>query len=102
MSGGAEMIAGAVVQHVAGKLSSMVWDRIGMLWNFKDDVEEMESKMGSLQLALSYADKRSQGTEDEWVQHWLKKYKSVAYAIEDALDELEANAMIWKNSTCTD
>nr|CAB3475379.1 unnamed protein product [Digitaria exilis] len=84
MSGGAEMIAGAVVQHVAGKLSSMVWDRIRMLWNFKDDVEEMESKMGSLQLALSYADKRSQGTEDEWVQNWLKKYKSVAYAIEDA------------------
>jgi aquaporin TIP len=93
MSGGAEMIAGAVVQRIAGFLGDIAWDRIELLWSFKEDVKDMESRMGGLQLALTYADKCSQGIEDEWVQHWLKKYKSVAYYIEDALDELEA----WRN-----
>jgi aquaporin TIP len=32
------------------------------------------------------------------VRHWLKKYKSVAYDMEDTLDELVADAMIWENS----
>jgi aquaporin TIP len=36
--------------------------------------------------------------DDALAQHWLKKYKSVSYDIEDAIDELEANATIWKNS----
>jgi aquaporin TIP len=35
------------------------------------------------------------------VQHWLKKYKSVAYDVEDTLDELVTDAMIWENSKCT-
>jgi aquaporin TIP len=101
MSGGAEMIAGAIVQHVASKLGQTAWDRMGMLWSFKDDVQDMEDKMVTLQVALTCADKRSRGTDDALAQHWLKKYKSVAYDIEDALDELEANATIWKRSTST-
>lgn len=54
--------------------------------------------MVDLQAVLSSVDKHSRGTEDSQVQHWLKKYKSVAYDIEDVLDELETDAMIWKNT----
>ena len=93
MTGAAEMVAGAVVEHVAGKLSETTLERIGgMLWNFKDDVQDMKKQMGTLQVVLSYADKRSRGRgttdDDALAQHWLKKYKSVAYDIEDAVDEL--------------
>nr|CAB3479385.1 unnamed protein product [Digitaria exilis] len=98
MSGGVEMIASAVVQRVAGMLGDIAWERLQLLWNFKEDVQEIEGKMVDLQVTLSYADKHSRGTEDTPVQHWLKKYKYVAYDMEDALDELEADAMIWKNS----
>ena len=103
MTGAAEMVAGAVVEHVAGKLSETTLERIGgMLWNFKDDVQDMKKQMGTLQVVLSYADKRSRGRgttdDDALAQHWLKKYKSVAYDIEDAVDELEANATIWERS----
>jgi aquaporin TIP len=101
MTGGAEMIAGAIAKHVAGKLSQTAWERMGMLWSFKEYVQDMENKMVTLEIALSYADKRSRGRgtdDDALTQHWLKKYKSVAYDIEDALDELEANATIWKRS----
>uniref|UniRef100_A0A0D9VC99 NB-ARC domain-containing protein n=1 Tax=Leersia perrieri TaxID=77586 RepID=A0A0D9VC99_9ORYZ len=63
----------------------------------------MESKMTDLKVALSYADKRSRETDDDALvlRHWLNKYKAVAYDMEDTLDELLANAMIWKNSQCT-
>lgn len=102
MSGAVEMIAGAVVKHVTGKLSQTAWERMGgMFWNFKDDVHDMEDKMVTLQVALSYADKRSQGRgtgDDTLVHHWLNKYKSAAYDIEHAMDELEANATIWNRS----
>ena len=103
MTGEAEMVAGAVVEHVAGKFSETTLERIGgMLWNFKDDVQDMKKQMGTLQVVLSYADNRSRGRgttdDDALAQHWLKKYKSVAYDIEDAVDELEANATIWERS----
>jgi hypothetical protein len=101
MSGGAGMIAVAVVQRVAGMLGDVAWERVKLLWNFKGDVQEMEIRMGDLKVVLRYADKRSRETDSEPVHHWLKKYKHVAYDIEDALDELEADAMIWKNSPCT-
>ena len=90
------------MKHVAGKLSQTAWERMGgMLWNFKGDFQNMEDKMVTLQVVLSYADKRSRGRgtdDDALAQHWLKKYKSVAYDIEDAMDELEGNATIWKRS----
>uniref|UniRef100_A0A0D9YMB9 NB-ARC domain-containing protein n=1 Tax=Oryza glumipatula TaxID=40148 RepID=A0A0D9YMB9_9ORYZ len=103
MSGGAEMIAGAVVQRAARMLGDIAWERIQLLWNFQEDAQEMESKMTDLKVAHSYADKRSRETDDDALvlRHWLNKYKSVAYDMEDTLDELLTNAMIWKNSRCT-
>lgn len=53
------MIAGAVVQRVAGILGNYAWERIELLWNFKEDAQEMEKKMIDLKVALNYADKRS-------------------------------------------
>jgi hypothetical protein len=44
------------------------------------------------------AENRSQGSE--LVRLWLKKLKYAAYNIEDMIDELEANTMIWRSSKC--
>ncbi|TKW18844.1 hypothetical protein SEVIR_5G458201v4 [Setaria viridis] len=101
MSGGPDMIASAVIQHVGSMLGDKAWERIKLLWNFENDAKEMKDKMFNLQVALNNAEKRSQESEDALARLWLKKYKSVAYDMEDTLDELGANAMIWRNSTCT-
>uniref|UniRef100_K3XEL1 Uncharacterized protein n=1 Tax=Setaria italica TaxID=4555 RepID=K3XEL1_SETIT len=95
------MIASAVIQHVGSMLGDKAWERIELLWNFENDAKEMKDKMFNLQVALNNAEKRSQESEDVLARLWLKKYKSVAYDMEDTLDELGANAMIWRNSTCT-
>ncbi|XP_062231208.1 disease resistance protein RGA2-like [Phragmites australis] len=100
MSGGAEMMAGAVVQRVAGMLGQAAWQRVELLWTFSDDVEEMKDKLVAVQAVLVDAEKRSRGSEGAPVQVWLKKLKSAAYNIEDTLDELEANTMIWRSRTC--
>ena len=90
------MVAAAIVQRVASKLGNIAWERIELMWRFKEDAQEMKDKMVTLQVALSHADKHIRGTDDALAQHWLEKYKSLAYDIEDGLDELEANALIWK------
>jgi aquaporin TIP len=98
MSGGAEMIAGAVVQRVAGMLGQAAWERVELLQRFIDDFEEMKGTLITVQAVTADAENRSQGSES--VRLWLKKLKYAAYNIEDMIDELEANTMIWRSSTC--
>ncbi|CAD6234988.1 unnamed protein product [Miscanthus lutarioriparius] len=99
MSGGAEMVAGAVVRRVAGMLGEAAWERVELPWMFKDDVEEMKNKLVTVQAVMVDAENRSHGSAS--VRLWLKKLKSAAYNIEDTMDELEANTMIWRSTTCS-
>jgi aquaporin TIP len=98
MSGGAEMIAGAVVQRVASMLGQATRERVELLWRFGDDVEGMKRTLITVQAVMADAENRSQ--DSELVRLWLKKLKSAAYNIEDTVDELEANKNIRRSSTC--
>jgi aquaporin TIP len=98
MSGGAEMIAGAVVQRVASMLGQATRERVELLWRFSDDVEGMKRTLITVQAVMADAENRSQ--DSELVRLWLKKLKSAAYNIEDTVDELEANKNIRRSSTC--
>uniref|UniRef100_A0A0A9HJ36 Uncharacterized protein n=1 Tax=Arundo donax TaxID=35708 RepID=A0A0A9HJ36_ARUDO len=99
MSGGAEMIVGAVVQNVASMLGQAALERVELLRRFTDDVMEMKGNLVTLQAVLADAENRSRGSES--VRLWLKKLKSASYNIEDTLDELEADSMTQKNNSCT-
>jgi aquaporin TIP len=98
MSGGAEMITGAVVQRVASMLGQATRERVELLWRFSDDVEGMKRTLITVQAVMADAENRSQ--DSELVRLWLKKLKSAAYNIEDTVDELEANKNIRRSSTC--
>jgi aquaporin TIP len=92
------MIAGAVVQRVAGMLGQATRERVELLWRFSDDVEGMKRTLITVQAVMADAENRSQ--DSELVRLWLKKLKSAAYNIEDTVDELEANKNIRRSSTC--
>jgi aquaporin TIP len=92
------MIAGAVVQRVAGMLGQATRERVELLWRFSDDVEGMKRTLITVQAVMADAENRSQ--DSELVRLWLKKLKSAAYNIEDTIDELEANKNIRRSSTC--
>lgn len=69
MSGGAEMIAGAVVQRVAGMLGQAAWERVELLQRFSDDFEEMKGTLITVQAVMAVAENRSQVSES--VRLWL-------------------------------
>lgn len=99
MSGGAgEMIAGAVVKQIAGKLVDLAMGEASLQWKFKDDVVKMTGKMQDLEAVMRDADNRCRrgGSDGEAVGRWVTKFKSAAYDTEDMLDELDANELIKK------
>uniref|UniRef100_A0A0D9VCA0 NB-ARC domain-containing protein n=1 Tax=Leersia perrieri TaxID=77586 RepID=A0A0D9VCA0_9ORYZ len=82
--------------HVARMLGDIAWERIQLLWNFQEYVQEMESKMTGLKDALINADKPTIETDGDTLmrRQWLNTYKSVAFDMEDTLDELMRNIMV--------
>ncbi|EMS64206.1 hypothetical protein TRIUR3_09640 [Triticum urartu] len=95
------LIARAVGNQVASKLGELVKDEIALLWGFCDNVEGLREKMEDLDALMRDADDRlRRGERDgEAVGRWLAKYKSVAYDIEDMLDNLDATMLIEKTQS---
>ncbi|XP_072997408.1 disease resistance protein RGA2-like [Typha latifolia] len=82
-----ELVASAVVRELLKKLSSKLWSELGLLWNFKKDLDDMKTTLLSVQAVLTDAEKRS--FNDESVSLWLKRLKAAAYDIEDMVDQIQ-------------
>uniref|UniRef100_J3L7N7 Uncharacterized protein n=1 Tax=Oryza brachyantha TaxID=4533 RepID=J3L7N7_ORYBR len=91
MSGGGGMLD-SVVNRVAGKLWDLVVEEASLLRSFEEDVDDMMETMADLEAVLQDADDRARqgGRDGARVKWWLTKLKSVAYDVEDVLDELDA------------
>ncbi|EMS63888.1 Putative disease resistance protein RGA3 [Triticum urartu] len=91
MVGVGDMIASAVVKQVTSRLIKIAGDEIALQWKFKGDVDKMVDKMKDLEAVMHDADNKvSQGGDvGKKVGRWLLKLKSVAYDVEDLLDDLD-------------
>uniref|UniRef100_A0A0E0N7E0 Peptidase A1 domain-containing protein n=1 Tax=Oryza rufipogon TaxID=4529 RepID=A0A0E0N7E0_ORYRU len=96
MSGVGEMIASSVARRVASKLGDLAVEEATLLWRFKDDVNDMKEKMRDLVAVMQDADDkvRQVGKDGAVARRWLSKVKSVAYDVEDVLDEFDAAQLI--------
>nr|BAJ97003.1 predicted protein [Hordeum vulgare subsp. vulgare] len=92
----AGILASAVGSRIAGKLGELATEEATLQWQFKEDVEDMAEKMKDLEAVLHDADERSRrgGSDGQVVGRWLTKFKSLAYDVEDVLDELETADLI--------
>jgi hypothetical protein len=92
MVGVGEMIASSVVKEIVGRLTQPVIDEIALQWGYKGEVQQMVEKMKDLAALMHDADIRLRRGEENGkaAGRWLMKLKSVAYDIEDVLDDLEA------------
>ncbi|XP_044983283.1 disease resistance protein RGA2-like isoform X3 [Hordeum vulgare subsp. vulgare] len=99
MSGFGEIIASAVGKQIASKLGEVAAEEATLQWRFKDDVDIMADKMQDLEAVLHDADDRlrRRGRDGEAVGRWLTKFKSVAYDVEDVLDDLDAIELLKKS-----
>ncbi|KAJ3693773.1 hypothetical protein LUZ60_009253 [Juncus effusus] len=91
MAGGGvgEMLVSAVVKEVLGKLSSQMWEQIGLIWGFNNDMKEMTKNLEMVDAVLDDAERKS--FMDKPICQWLKELKSAAYAIEDMMCDFETN-----------
>ncbi|KAF8665845.1 hypothetical protein HU200_053924 [Digitaria exilis] len=87
----AEILAGtltaAVVNLAKDKLTSAIAGQANLLWNFGDDLEDMNSVLESISAALHEAEKRS--PKERRVQLWLKRLKHTATDISDILEDYQ-------------
>jgi hypothetical protein len=92
----AGMLASAVGKQIASKLGELAKEEATLQWRFKEDVEDMAEKMKDLEAVLHDADERSRrgGSDGQVVGRWLTRFKSVAYDVEDVLDELDTAELI--------
>ena len=102
----AEVLAGfltsAVVNIAKDKLASAIAEQANLLWNFGDDLENMNSVLESISAALQDAERRS--VKEKSVQLWLKRLKNAAFDISDLLDDYQDTSdrlTAAKVSSCT-
>ncbi|CAL4990931.1 unnamed protein product [Urochloa decumbens] len=87
----AEVLAGLLTSAVVGiakdKLAAAIAEQANLLWNFGDDLENMNSVLESISAALQNAERRS--VKEKSVQLWLKRLKHAAIDISDLLQDYQ-------------
>ncbi|XP_022685039.1 putative disease resistance protein RGA1 isoform X3 [Setaria italica] len=87
-------LAGSLTSAVVGiakdKLAAAIVEQANSLWNFGDDLEDMNSMLETISAALQDAERRS--AKEKLVQLWLKQLKHAALEIADMLEDYQDNS----------
>ncbi|XP_058078510.1 putative disease resistance protein RGA3 [Magnolia sinica] len=87
-------MAGAVVsgflQLVIEKLASPILEKCGLLWGFHKEMENLRSRLSTIQAVLE--DAEEQPVKTKALENWLGKLKDVVYDADDILDEFTIEA----------
>ncbi|CAO1940452.1 unnamed protein product [Urochloa humidicola] len=83
----AGLLASAVVSIAKDKLAAAIKEPASLLWNFSNDLEDMNSVLESISAALQNAERRS--VKEKSVQLWLKRLKHAAIDISDLLEDYQ-------------
>ncbi|XP_039059072.1 putative disease resistance protein RGA1 [Hibiscus syriacus] len=83
--------AESIIYDIITKLSSPLVQQLGLWWNFKDDLEDLESIVSAIKTVLLDAEERS--TSNIPVKHFLEKLKDALYDADDLLDDIHTEAL---------
>ncbi|MBA0742859.1 hypothetical protein Gogos_015873 [Gossypium gossypioides] len=87
----AEAIAFDLAVELITKLSSFTLSQIGLSWNVKDDLDDLERTIFTIKDVLLDAEEKSK--TNNLVKVWLKKLKEVLYDADDLFDNFSAEAL---------
>ncbi|KAJ3694606.1 hypothetical protein LUZ60_010086 [Juncus effusus] len=90
MAGVGEMLASALVGEVVSKLSSSLWNEIGLLYNFRTDLEDIKGTLTQLIAFLEDAERQSRRGHGGSMSKWLERLKSATKDIGDLISNYEA------------
>ncbi|QCD95661.1 disease resistance protein RPM1 [Vigna unguiculata] len=81
-----EVIAQIVLQN----LSSFAQEEFGIIWNLKDDVQQMKSTVSAIKAVLLDAEAKTNNLQ---ISNWLEELKDVLYDADDLLNDISSEAM---------
>ncbi|XP_038897566.1 putative disease resistance protein RGA4 [Benincasa hispida] len=88
-------MAEAILFDIAGeilmKLSSQAFQRLGMLFGLKDNLNKLTATVSTIKDVLLDAEGRQ--TKGHLLENWLQKLEEALYDAEDVLDELSTEAL---------
>lgn len=84
------MLTSAIVGIAKDKMASAIAGQANLLWNFGNDLEDMNSVLESISAALQDAKRRS--AKEKLVQLWLKRLKHAALDISHMLEDYQDNS----------
>ncbi|XP_034607162.1 putative disease resistance protein RGA4 [Setaria viridis] len=83
-------LTSAVVSIAKDKLAAAIVEQANSLWNFGDDLEDMNLVLEAISAALQDAERRS--AKEKLVQLWIKRLKHAALEIADMLEDYQDNS----------
>ncbi|XP_020228379.1 putative disease resistance protein RGA4 [Cajanus cajan] len=81
-----EAIAGIILQN----LNTLAQEEFGIIWNLKDDVEQMKSTVSAIKAVLLDAEAKANNLQ---ISNWMEELKDVLYDADDLLDDLSTEAL---------
>ncbi|CDP22228.1 unnamed protein product [Coffea canephora] len=87
----ADALITSTIKVALEKTFSLANERIGKLFQFKEDLETLSGSVAMIQAVLADAEEKQ--THDQAVQLWLQRLEAVAFDAENLLDELNYEAL---------
>ncbi|XP_027076061.1 putative disease resistance protein RGA4 [Coffea arabica] len=87
----ADALIAATIEVALEKTLSLANERIGNLFQFKEDLETLKGSVAMIQAVLADAEEKQ--THDQAVQLWLQRLEAVVFDAENLLDELNYEAL---------
>ncbi|XP_016649630.1 PREDICTED: putative disease resistance protein RGA1 [Prunus mume] len=88
----AEGVLFNVAEGIIGRLGSLVFQEIALLWGVKDDLQKLKDKVAQLQAVLLDAEQKQANYQ---VKVWLQSVEDAVYEADDVLDEFYTEAQ-WR------
>ncbi|KAH0981638.1 hypothetical protein GBA52_008815 [Prunus armeniaca] len=89
----AEGVLFNVAEGIIGRLGSLVFQEIALLWGVKDDLQKLKEKVAQLQAVLLDAEQKQ--ANNNQVKVWLQSVEDAVYEADDVLDEFYTEAQ-WR------
>ncbi|KAK8469240.1 hypothetical protein PHAVU_005G027200 [Phaseolus vulgaris] len=81
-----EVIAQIVLQN----LNSFAQEEFGIIWNLKDDVQQMKRTVSAIKAVLLDAEAKTNNLQ---ISNWLEELKDVLYDADDLLNDMSSEAL---------
>ncbi|KAL4378514.1 hypothetical protein GQ457_02G040840 [Hibiscus cannabinus] len=84
-------MAESIAYDIITKLSSPLLQQLGLWWNFKDDLQDLQSIASAIKAVL--LDAEEQSVSSNLVKDCLEKLKDALYDADDLLDDIHTEAL---------